>query len=888
MGEYGSQQGPRPMRQSYQSPPSGLAEARRGPPPQSANQGQGGFNQQDFDPRSYTSEFQLPGVGPPDHSESSELRQKRRSILGNIGSNKATPSGSNTPASKSSERVNERINPQHVDQQLHRTFSYQSSFNEQQMIKGGKGQEKQGEDVLEQMAKATDPTQKRQKSKIFSPFKRSDTSSQQQQQQQQQEPTAADHARFATPPPESTTPPVAPSQLKKGRNVLQRNASSGRLPEGAMVTEKKEKKKRTSLLGSIFGRSVSSSNISKEEKQREKEEKKLRKTQSKGKLSKLQKANLTQPPVPEARSAAYAPVPDPSASFQGPNDAVQGTITEEPQSDMYAPDDQKPPVSGPGYPPGLQQPPPQSGYPGPGYPPPGPAMYGNGNGFGPHPPRAQPAAFRHRYYQQPQRALSQDRALYPNPPMPYPQQRRFSEQMQPYPPRAYQTPPPQQFRHPSAGSVHGSDYGAHLSPQVSAMTPPQPGQLVRQGTGDEMIVSPVTSRTGSSGPSEAGYFGPQQRGSPGRRTSDPFERQRMWYQQQAQQQQMMQQRRMGPITEHHPTPPPQHQQGSRPYPQAPWNVQHFPDHQQQRPYELSLPGADSDNDDSIGDDQQQRRPAPEKDEPAWSPASAGAYREVLPRGYPTATTSSPPHMYQPTSSPYPPIPRSSPYPPPPSSTSPPPHFSAADASRFPLPPSGSTTTSHTPSPTALRIEPRWKEVSPEEGEAELERLRDRHAQQQLAAQESVHPAYRHSPNPSVSGGNNNGSPRVPPGFEGASAHKRVASGELRMDPAYAKEYGIGTGKHGQEEEDDDDDEDLYAEPTYRSEESGRQGAMALEAAHSEAGESTPSPPTVAVGMAVGKEGEGARSRDEDEEAVVMHGASYPGMEWTPRWDGGVE
>lgn len=917
MVEYGAQQDPRSKRQSFQSPPPGLVEGRLGQP-----QGQENFNRQDFDPRSYSSEFTLPGVGPPDHSEGSELRQKRRSILGGIGSSKATPSGSNTPASKSSERVNERINPQHVDQQLHRTFSYQSSVNENELglTKGGKKeQKKEGPDVLEEMAKFTDPANqkhKRQRSGIFSPFKKSDTST-----QQQKEATAAEHGHFSTPPPEAATPPVGHRDSKKGRNKLQRNASSGRLPEEAIVPEKKEKKKRTSLLGSIFGRSGS------EAKQREKEEKKIRKSESKGKLSKLRKANLSQPPVPEARSAAYAPVPEPPSSFQGPGEAVQNPPADEPQPEYFAAGDQKSPAPGPGYPPGLQNIPPPPGFAGgPGYPPPaGRAMY-SGNGYPPpgFPPQQQPA-MRNRYYQ-PQRAVSHDRALYPNgPPPPMmqgypPQQRRFSEQMlQQFPPsRAYQTPPPpQQYRHPSAsGSAHGSEYNA-LSPQVSAMTstPPPGGPFPRHGSsgGEDLLVSPVTSGSYEYGGSGRGeYFGP--RSSPGRARvpSDPFERQRMWYQQQSQQQQMMmQQRRMGRITEGQQQ---QQHHGAHPH-------QHVPYQQQQRPFELSLPTDDSENEDSFRDDRNLAPADAEKEQAAWAPApgsstggsgGGGGYREVLPRpsGYapPVITTSAAPN------------------PPPSHSTNSPAGF----ALQHPSSPAR-------PSPT--RVEAKWKEVLPEEGEAELEKLREHKAREQLAAQEherSVHPAYRHSPNPSLGGGSvvltpSGHSPRLaPPGLEGHH-HQRSSSGTLQMDPAYAKEYGIvtppaggggggggggkvtgagGAGGESSDDDDDDDDEDLYAEPTvYRSKESGQQGAQVLERAQKEAGD-TPSPPTVPASMvqeserSVSQEKEvvkseersgggggaaaGERRPDEDEEPVVMQAASYPGMEWTPRWDGTIE
>ncbi|KAH7057419.1 hypothetical protein B0J12DRAFT_654527 [Macrophomina phaseolina] len=971
LGGYGvQQQAPYGQRQ-FQSPPPGLVEGRLGQP-----QGQEGFNRQDFDPRSYSSEFELPGVGPPDHSEASDLRQKRRSILGGIGPSKTTPSESNTPASKSSERVNERINPQHVDPQLHRTFSYQSSANENELglTKGGrKDQKKQGPDVLEEMAKATDPAnqkQKRQRSGIFAPFKRSEANN-----QQQKEATAAEHGHFSTPPPESATPSPDRKESKKGRNKLQRNASSGRLPDEAMAVEKKEKKKRTSLLGSIFGRSGS------EAKQREKEEKKLRKSESKGKLSKLRKSNLTQPPVPDARSAAYAPVPQPPSSFQGPRGAGETPPAEESQPESSTPGSQKLPTPGSG----LHHAPPPSGYPaGPGYPPPRPAMYGGGNGFAP-PQQQQPAppaaaAFRTRYYQ-PQRALSQDRALYPNgpppphmqgyPPLPQQQPRRFSEQMlqQQYqmpPHRAYQMPPllhqQQQYpHHPSVsgGSTHGSDYNNGLSPQISAMTPPSAGGgYQRHGSvgpgGEDTVVSPITSGGSSSGYAEGGreYFGPGRARNP----SDPFERQRLWYQQQQQAAQQQQQTGMG-------------MGGRAGMGRIVEGVGHGdeqqqvrqPLQQQQRPFELSLPGNEDEDEgerDAAPAVEQVEKQKEEKEKKAWLPSASPAagnggtsgtgsgYREVLPRtsaggGYapPIITTS-------------------------PSSTT----MTTAGGGPAPIITTTTTTTTTTSSssssgahahlalspspgggrPSPTRIEARWTEVAPEDAEAALEKLREHKAREQLAAQEqerNVHPAYRHSPNPSLGGGSivlssAGHSPRLPPpGLEGQQGkHQRSVSGGLQMDPAYAKEYGIVEGPAaagggggvkgggaaagaGAESSDEDDDEDLYAEPTvYRSKESGQQGAQVLERARSEAGD-TPSPPTVPASMvqenppspvarkaaalasqekevvnAAGEQGRsegGGQRRDvgeeeDEEEPVVMHGASYPGMEWTPRWDGTIE
>lgn len=153
----------------------------------------------------------------------------------------------------------------------------------------------------------------------------------------------------------------------------------------------------------------------------------------------------------------------------------------------------------------------------------------------------------------------------------------------------------------------------------------------------------------------------------------------------------------------------------------------------------------------------------------------------------------------------------------------------------------------------------------------------------------------------------------------------TAAGGLQMDPAYAKEYGIPTGpppphpsgatgleQHqqpggdhavhkvpGGDSDDDDDDEDLYAEPTYqlRSRESGQQGAQALERAQREAG-SSPPPPMSTVPAERKEEGVSEREReretrdgndrDDADEPVVMQAASYPGMEWTPRWDGTIE
>ncbi|KAL1644151.1 hypothetical protein SLS58_004431 [Diplodia intermedia] len=965
------------------------------------------FTRPDFDPRLYSSEFTLPGVGPPDHSETSELRAKRRSILGTIGSganSRASPSGSNsnTPPSKSVERVNERINPQHIDQgaMLHRSFSYQSSVHEGQL------KPTTSEEASKKSKDADSHKQKRQRSGIFSPFKRNDASTSQSQLAKAPPPLEAEQA----------SPVVAPNQSKKGRKVLQRNASSGRLSTEPMSPaaekEKKDKKKRSSLFGSIFGRSSSAAATEREKD----EKKKLRSSDSKGKLSKLRKVNtnsssgnlsaVQQPQggSTEVREAAYAPVPQPPRMMGSYRELREGAgVTEEALREQGSQGGSLKSTGEQRIPP----PPPSAGSAGgssfystgtlpasqhAGYP--GPAAVAS-SGFAPRPGPAP----RTRYYSQPsapQRALSQDRALWPNGPPPPssmpPPGRRFSEQMlQQYPPagpaRAYQTPPPpQQYgRHPS----QSSEYGAALSPQVSALTPTQPGEQPppqqRQGSGiigragEEMIVSPIMSRASESS-GGGNYFG---RVSPDaqrkRGPSDAFERQRLWHMQQQQQQQQQSQspaqaerqrsagripQQRGPYQQQPPPPLPPSQQQQWPHPN------HIPHQQQQRPFELSLPGntANNESSDSGEDDRRGGGGGGEFDQSqsgvAWSPPSppmaaggpaaamAAAYREVLPRGYTPVTTTA---------------------------TAAAAIAAISGAGGNSLSPTTTTTTA------ATRIEPRWKEISPEEAETELERVRERQAQERLLAQErererqreteleleleqrqqrNVHPMFRHSPKPSLSGGGRisparpppppakssmppitgNISPRPPPGLEGGGGQNRpavhptqrysagpvAAAGDLQMDPAYAKEYGIsasssspGRSRHhhappqqggkipggdDDDSEDDEDDEDLYAEPTgfnLRSRESGQQGAQVLERAQREAG-SAPSPPSMMMSTVPpaqqqqqGKEDErreGAEERQREgrgegedaDEPVVMQAASYPGMEWTPRWDGTVE
>ncbi|KAK8151803.1 hypothetical protein IWX90DRAFT_92976 [Phyllosticta citrichinensis] len=545
--EYRASQGDPPMPQRFTSPPPGLVEygtqqGRRGAPQafQPFVEDRSSTTQEiakEFDPRAYTPEFTLPGVGPPDFSRSDT---KRKSFLGVglPGSKHSTP-----PSGSSAERVNERINPRDLDL-VQRKFSYQSSNDERQ--------------------EADAPPPVRRGSRGFLPFRRTSVAN----DSTIESPTTsrsgsgfgAAVASLAPPPAASPTPmsgpSVGPSPNKKGRNVLQRNHSVAVTPS----PEPKEKtKRRGSIFGSLFGRSASTSQA------KEKGEKKPRRAEGKrlSKMPAVTETRINEPSVDgvmASQGQPYKAIPEIPLHLKPSGESPSRIYYKEPSLPNVNPTDIHRRKGLKTTPP----PPPQNYYipSGPENQPPDDAGHDV-----PQPPRS-------RYYQ-PQGPLNQTT------PQPGLANGPTVALTQPYIARQNTLPEFSNFA------------GMHASPPDTRIASPPAREWSRSRGPDPALpmISYMPSRPNSAG--GQGFSRPQSKTPPIPRP-DPFTAQRIFYEQQKKQQQQQVDQdaasRNGSINEatHYVPGPPTHDNTSMqhyaptpPPPEAP--------PQQQRPYQLQLP-----------------------------------------------------------------------------------------------------------------------------------------------------------------------------------------------------------------------------------------------------------------------------------------------------------
>ncbi|KAK7529424.1 hypothetical protein JOL62DRAFT_273326 [Phyllosticta paracitricarpa] len=562
--EYRASQGEPPMPQRFMSPPPGLVEygtqqGRRGAPQafQPFVEERSSTSQEiakEFDPRAYTPEFTLPGVGPPDLSRSDT---KRKSFLGVgiPGSKHSTP-----PSGSSVERINERINPRDLDL-AQRKFSYQSSNDERQET---------------DVPPAEPPV--RRGSRGFLPFRRTSVANESTESQNTSRSgsgfgaavasLAPPPAAIATPTPMSG-PSVGPSPNKKGRNVLQRNHS---VAVTSSPEPKEKAKRRGSIFGSLFGRSASTSQA------KEKGEKKTRRAEGK-RLSKMPAVTETRT-VNEALSDGLRPsqgqpyeaIPEIPLHLQPSGESQSRIYHKEPSLPNVNPTDLHRPR-------GLKTPPPPRNY----YIPSGPEN---------QPPmdagQQIPQPSRSRYYQ-PQGPLNST-----TPPRPQPSRYPSQPGSVNGPPSA----PTQPYIVRQSTMPEFSNFpGMHASPPDSRIASPPTREWSRSRGPDPAppMISYMPSRPNSA--VGQGFSRPQSKTPPIPRP-DPFTAQRIFYEQQRKQQHSDQDdaSRNGSINEatHYvPGPPTFDDSNSRmlhyaptpPPPEVPPQQQQ----QQPRPYQLSLP-----------------------------------------------------------------------------------------------------------------------------------------------------------------------------------------------------------------------------------------------------------------------------------------------------------
>lgn len=595
--EYRASQGEPPMPQRFLSPPPGVVEygsqqGRRGPPQafQPFVEDQRSSTTQEiakeFDPRAYTPEFTLPGVGPPDMSRSDT---KRKSFLGVgiPGSKHSTP-----PSGSSVERINERINPRDLDLGQ-RKFSYQSSNDERER------------DV------PSEPPPVRRGSRVFSPFRRASVANDTPAESQGTTSRSGSALGVASlVPPSTASPPmsgpsVGPSPNKKGRNVLQRNHSVAVTPSSP---EKKEKtKRRGSIFGSIFGRSASTTAA------KEKGEKKSRRPEGKrlSKMPAVTETRVIDEPVSDggvrpSQGQPFADVPEIPLHLQKSSESASRIYHKEPSLPNVNPSVDLLRHKA------LKTPPPPQSY----YVPSGPDFDGQAPLDAPD---ARQPANRSRYYQ-PQGPATQSTT----PPRPQPPS-RVSTQYAPPPPNVPPTQPYMMARQNTSPEFNGfaGFAGMHASPPGGRIASPPSREWSRSRGPDPAlpVVSYMPSRPSSANamgyerPSSANAMGysRQQSKTPPTTASprpDPFTAQRIFYEQQKQQQQAVVDQetasRNGSIGEatHYVPGPPTHgeqrdMQHYAPTPgEHPANDQHYAPtppppgmapQQQQRPYQLSLP-----------------------------------------------------------------------------------------------------------------------------------------------------------------------------------------------------------------------------------------------------------------------------------------------------------
>ncbi|KAF2090413.1 hypothetical protein K490DRAFT_63294 [Saccharata proteae CBS 121410] len=741
--------------------------------PDSQGRGQPMFARTLIDPRIHQTEFQLPGVGPPEPISSPESGRKSRTSLMRGRGGRTTPTpGMSVPL----ERINPAIAPH-----PQRTPSHHSVMDSPQTSRFPT-REPERTDKASQQQQPHSIVHKKSWSRNF--FRRHSsgstatlaaltTTDPKADASSPKTPSSAGAATIMPSPPIGQTkapapaPEVVAAQLarKKSHNVLQRNPTSA---------EADKKKKRFSSFSNLFGRSATTAGVAQKPSKEEKkdDEKNLKKTESKGKLQKTQKLSERQrqsqgtlqqsaqqayeaiPPVPKDLRGGQSGYEENRVQYQAqePNGGTQNASVGNGQEEaLFTPgtfsnsalDQREPtlPYIRPTPPPGDYEP--QSAISEPPMrmrsPPYHPDEY-NGPDMrytSPPPPNAyytrppdDPQQFR---YYTPSRTLShqshdnQNQQIARWPAQAQQAQRRFSETPSATASNRHRPPHP---RHASTDS--GAEYNYKLSPQISQISGPIRRLNSDGSDASSSVISPLEQRA------SPGFGG-------GQRIPDPAS--------------TAGGRAMRSISETAPSSLQQLQQ------------------QQERPWELSLPADEEDSDNY--EQRQLYRGGPVRvdgSQQQWAGGS-GYGQDMLPRG--------------------------------------------------------------------RSAENRWQEVMPDEFAAEQLRLQQRARQQGMDFYPSP-PLSPRSYGPGVGSGGASPMPKIPT-HAGGYGTVGIASGHGARQPQQHLIY--------------DDDEDLYAEPTLPPPQ--------------------PRPST---------RGSGARMAPEvreEEEPVVMMGASYPGMEWTPGsgWDG---